>query len=197
MDRRIFLKSLMAGGAAVTPAIPALASDFLRPADAIASVLLICQNGSPAAQALGAAIATALRQTGKNEVERIDYSATQLREPARIDAALARGRQRQIVGVMDDASALIFHEIAATRGNGSLLQTQHCLATEGVRHHCRMTGLDDAIAWRAPVARWEMSLAQLYADILTGQAPQGFDITSPKAAHYRMHASLVSFVLKA
>lgn len=197
MDRRFFLKSLLAGSAAATPAIPVLASDFLRHADAAKSTLLVCQNDSPAAQTLGAAIVIALRQAGKSEVERIDYSATQLREPARIDAALARGRQRHIVGVMDDASALIFHEIAATRGNGSLLQTQHCLAADGVRHHCRMTGLDDALAWSAPAARWETSLARLYADVLTGQAPQGFDVASPKAAHGSMRASLVSFVLKA
>lgn len=197
MDRRFFLKSLMAGSAVATPAIPVLASDFLRHADATKPTLLVCQNDFPAAQTLGAAIATALRQAGKSEVERIDYSATQLRQPARIDAALARETQRHIVGVMDDASALIFHEIAATRGNGCLLQTQHCLTADGARHHCRMTGLDDAMAWSTPVARWEMSLAQLYADILTGQAPRVFDIASPKAAYGSMHASLVSFVLKA
>lgn len=197
MERRDFLKALIAGSAVATPSIPALAGDLLAAPNKAMPTLLVCQSDFPGAPPLGAAIAAALHRAGGTNVASIARPGQQLCLPAQIDALLAQGRQGRIVGIMDDATAVVFQEIAAARGSGYLLQTQHRFAADGVRHHCRLTGLAEAIAWSAPLDGGEAQLAQLYADILTGQPPGNIGSHWPMATDSTVHTSLVSFVLKA
>lgn len=197
MERRNFLKALIAGSAVAAPSIPAMAGDLLAAPDQAMPTLLVCQSDSPNAAALGAAIADALRLAGNGSVTSVDRSGRQLCQPAQIDAVLTRGQQGRIVGIMDDASAVIFQAVAAARGNAHLLQTQHGFAADSVRHHCRLSGLADAIAWSAPLDSAAAQLARLYADILTGQPPRNLDGHWPMATAGSVHTSLVSFVLKA
>lgn len=200
MDRRFFLKSLLAGSAVASPVLPALASGLPDSADAAAPALLVIQSDASAALGLGAALAAALHQTGQRRIARRELTGRALREPAHIDAALADGRQGLIVGVMDDASALLFQEIAARHGQGACLQTQHRFTAGDVRHHCRVTGLNEAIVWRETQEKQGTpgnSLAQLYADILNGQPPRSFGSGRPATAQGGAYASLVSFVIKA
>lgn len=205
MERRIFLKSLLAGGAIAAPALPALAGELLRSPDATTPVLLLSQSDSPPALTLAASIAAGLRKNSHRQISSRHDSGRQLRDPARINAALIQSGQGQgrgqgqglIIGVMDDASALIFQEIAAMHGKGTLLQTQHRFAADGARHHCRLSDLDNALVWNESGAHTGESLAQFYADILDRQPLQGFNNGRPGAAQGSAYTSLVSFVIKA
>lgn len=197
MERRSFLKALVAGSAASVPALPVLAGEPSAALGRTPPILLVCQSDLPAAATLGAALAAALRQAGAPQARRIDLPPGELRTLAGIDAALAEGRPGRIVGLMDDASAVLFQEVAATRGHGTLWQARHGMGDDGVRHCCQPTGLAGALVWRAAPGGWEAPLARLYADLLTGRALQAPGRPHPPAAGHAAHDAMVSFVLKA
>lgn len=190
MERRQFLKAMLANGALAAAPIPALAGEA-----AARPVLLVCQGDAPGAARLAEAIAFCSASAGM-PVERLELSGSELRRPDRIEAVLERAHVARIVGVMDDAAAVIFEALAAARGAAWLLQAQHRVGSAGASHRYRLSGLGQPIAWSESEAAWEGQAARLHAGILAGRLPQRLEIaklaTGPASAH-----SLVSFALAA
>ncbi|BAL25218.1 hypothetical protein [Azoarcus sp. KH32C] len=123
MDRRIFLKGLMGSGA--LGVLPATA--FARPAaEREAEVTVVVQAGLPRAQALAAGM------TDDRGVIPLTVGADELCSYAGVSALLDRVGRTSLIGVMDDAAAVIFQQIAAARGTGLVAHTQHRIGTESL-----------------------------------------------------------------
>lgn len=132
MDRRIFLKGMGAGSAwaatALTPwgawATPAAG---LAGSGARAPVVIVHPLELPQAAALAQATAHALTAAGADSVMRA-VPARALSDAPSIAALLQAWAGARVVGVMDDASAVIVQAMVAGRGAGFLAQRQHRIA---------------------------------------------------------------------
>jgi hypothetical protein len=81
--------------------------------------VLVAQAGLPQATALARGLAAGL---GTRSLE---AGATELGSYAGVSAILDRAGRSRVIGVMDDASALIFQQIATARGARLAMHTQH------------------------------------------------------------------------
>ena len=122
MDRRDFLKGLMGSGA--LGAMPAAALAGVRGVDlrAATPVVIVGQSDLPPAMVLAHSIAGSLDATGLAAV-RLSARGDELVRYAGVAEILDRAGRARLIGVMDDAAALIFQQIAAARGAGWLMQT--------------------------------------------------------------------------
>lgn len=116
MDRRIFLKGVLGGGALGATPLAAMANPgeggVVRRA-----VMVVAQAESPQALALASGLAAELG------VRPVAAGVQQLGSFAGVTALLDKAGRARVVGVMDDASALIFQQIAAARGAGLVMDT--------------------------------------------------------------------------
>ncbi|MCC4115974.1 hypothetical protein LLG90_11500 [Aromatoleum toluclasticum] len=122
MDRRNFLKGMVGSGAlGVAPLVAAAnAGEFGgmgRP------VTVIAQSEAPEAMAIAGGVAADFG------VRPVAASVLQLGSYAGVTALLERAGQGRVIGVMDDASALIFQQIAAARGAGLAMDTHRRVGT--------------------------------------------------------------------
>lgn len=186
MDRRDFLKSVTAGG--VLAGASASAGASILPADS--PVLIVCQSDLPAAVELTGSIAGALRALGAAPAT-VAETGARLRSLSCIDA-LACGGADRIAGVMDDAAAVLFQEVAAARGYGTVARACHRFHVAGVRHHFHRTGMNGALAWSEPASGWHAHIARLYAEVLTGLPPRPIAGT---ASGRGLGTGLASFIL--
>jgi hypothetical protein len=193
MERRDFLKAAMAGGTLAATSLSAVAGQ-LPEADK-APILLVCQSDLPGASDLAAAIGAELHDSNFIQTRRVDRRGGALRIFSQIDAVLAQARPGRIVGVMDDASAVVFQAVAAAQGAAFLLQARHRFVAGGVCHQCQPTGLPSAIAWHESLDRWPAQVARLYADILAGNTVRSVRAEPALTADATAHAGLVSFVI--
>ncbi|NMF88258.1 hypothetical protein [Aromatoleum petrolei] len=122
MDRRIFLKGVLGGGAlGATPL--AVMADFGARDEARRPVMVVAQAESPQALALARGLAA------EQGVRPVAASAQALGSFAGVTALLDRAGRARVVGVMDDASAVIFQQIAAARGAGLVMDTYRRVGT--------------------------------------------------------------------
>lgn len=201
MERRNFLKSLTASGVLAAGPMPLVAGTAAAVESAAGSqaapVVIVCQTGLDGAAALAADIAAELRAAGLSGVFHIDASAGELADVGRIEAILASRVPARIVGVMDNAAAIVFQTVAADRGGVYLIETQHRVSADGTRHHFTHVGLDGAMTWSDRPGGGRPQLAGLYADVLVGRAPAAIRGASTAAVDGGTATALVSFVLKA
>ncbi|HJV28135.1 MAG TPA: hypothetical protein VJ673_20835 [Aromatoleum sp.] len=123
MDRRIFLKGLMGSGA--LGLLPVAA--FARQAGAgEGAVTVVVQADLPRAQALAVGMADA------RGVTPLFVGPDELGSYGAVSALLDRAGRTSLIGVMDDAAAVIFQQIAASRGAGLVAHTQHRIGTESL-----------------------------------------------------------------
>lgn len=115
MDRRIFLKGVVGGGALA--AAPLAARAELVEGGTARAVTVIAQAESGEALAMAHGLAAGLG------VRPVAASVRDLGSYAGVTALLERARGGRVIGVMDDASAVIFQQIAAARGAGLLMDT--------------------------------------------------------------------------
>lgn len=193
MERRDFLKAAMAGGTLAATSLSAAAGQPAEPGKT--PILLVCQSDLPGASALVAAIGAELHDSGVIEAQRVDRRGGELGVLSQIETVLAQGRHGRIVGVMDDASAVVFQAVAAARGAAFLLQARHRFVAGGVCHQCQPTGLPGAIAWRESLDRWPAQVARFYADILAGDSLRSVRAEPTPTADATTQAALVSFVI--
>lgn len=116
MDRRIFLKGVVGGG--VLGAAPLAATAKLAEGaatDRPVTVIAQAESGEALAMAHGLAAGLGVRL--------VAASVRELGSYAGVTALLERARGGRVIGVMDDASAVIFQQIAAARGAGLLMDT--------------------------------------------------------------------------
>ncbi|NMG44272.1 twin-arginine translocation signal domain-containing protein [Aromatoleum toluvorans] len=116
MDRRGFLKGVAGGGA--LGAMPLAAMARLGETGAAGRpAAVIAQADSPQALALARALATGLG------VRPVAAGGCELGSFAGVTGLLDRAGPGRVIGVMDDASAVIFQQIAAARGAGLVMDT--------------------------------------------------------------------------
>lgn len=116
MDRRVFLKGVLGGGALGATPLAAMAN-LGECGTARRAAMVVAQAESPQALALASGLATELG------VRPVAASVQQLGSFAGVTALLDRAGRVRVVGVMDDASAVIFQQIAAARGASLVMDT--------------------------------------------------------------------------
>jgi len=117
MDRRIFLKGVVVGGGVLSAAPLVATAKLAEGSDMLRPVMVIAQEGSGEALAMARGLAAGLG------VRPVAASVRELGSFAGVTALLDRAGQGRVIGVMDDASALIFQQIAAARGAGLVMDT--------------------------------------------------------------------------
>ena len=122
MDRRIFLKGVIGGGALGATPLAAMAG-FSGSGEARRPVMVVAQAESPQALALARGLAA------EQGLRPVAASARALGSFAGVTALLERAGRARVVGVMDDASAVIFQQIAAARGAGLVMDTYRRVGT--------------------------------------------------------------------
>ncbi|QTQ30366.1 hypothetical protein [Aromatoleum bremense] len=200
MERRDFLKGMLGSGALAGAPLGALAA-AAAPADAGTGipVTIVSQVDLPFAAALAGRIAGSLEATGIR-VARLAPHGNELGRFASVMAILDGARNGHLIGVMDDASAVIVQQLAASRGAACAIQTHHRVSAGGVRSCCTVAGLESNLVWSDGVASPADRIGRLYAQAVgRGRAKSGSPAGVAKdafaSASDASAASLVSFVI--
>lgn len=195
MDRREFFRRTGGGLLLGAPlaGLPATAAALASPADTTAPVVVIGQADRSGAVGLAHRLAAALGHGGRPlPVHARDAAA--LRRPDQVDTLLALPRGTRLLGVMDDASAVVFLAMAASRGAHLLAHGHHRLAAQGAtRHACSATGCGEALAWQEPAAHPAAHVERFYLATL-GEATPGARAPGPAAAG--VDETLASFLIR-
>ncbi len=118
MERRSFITSLMAAAAAVASnpqahAAPTRLMDGLAAPGAPATVHILVQAGVPHARALADELARSLASAGIAHTLRSERA---LLDPVRVAALLPRESGAALIGITDEACAVVMQAVAASRG---------------------------------------------------------------------------------
>lgn len=206
MERRDFLGTLAGGvllagapvfvrSAAATPASAASPATTIAPSACGESVLVVHRSDLPGATALAVAIVGSLREAG-TPATMLGRRAEDLASFASIDTVLREANGSRIAGVMDDAGALLFQQLAASQGCTWLVEGQHRFEGADVRHRLHAAGAAPALAWSEPAEGWAPRIARHYAGIVTGRpAPRRIDAGAASANAEANGTGLVSFVI--
>lgn len=195
MDRRNFIKSLLASGVLGSSPLAAQAAGELFRPGATQPVLIIGQSGLPHADQLVARLERVFAAAGIDHA-RESPSGSELTGYAHVAGLLDRIPGHRVIGVMDDAAALIFQELAAARGAACILSTHHRFAVQEVRHCCSPAGLEGNIVWSDSLPDHAERVGRLYAGALGARNPGEHGL--PPAAERQEDgtpASLVSFLI--
>lgn len=196
MDRRNFIKSLLASGILGSGPLAAQAAEKLFKADAARPVLIVGQSGLPHADALVAGLAQVFAAAGINCL-RTASSASELKALPYLTAILDRMPGDRVIGVMDDASGMIFQELAAARGAVCSLSTHHRFGGQEVRHCCTAAALDGNIVWSDSLPDHDGRIARLYAGTLGARTTASRAAPVSPDRPYGTPGSLVSFLITA
>ena len=199
MDRRNLIKALMAGGVwGVTPFSSWAATSRLA-LDTTARVMIVGQTHLPYAAELATSMVHTFKVAGISNV-RVNARGDELTSFSGVSAILDQAPNSRLIGVMDDAAALIFQELAASRGAAYVIQTHHRIQDQGVRHCCTSAGLDASSVWSGSIDTQASQISRLYAQTLIGRrlvVGSGEQAMSrgPAAMRHAASASLVSFLI--
>ena len=161
MDRRDFVKGLMGSGAlGVVPLATFAGVPHGDPRDAM-PVVVVSQSDVPPAAALARSIAGSLDAAGAAALH-VAARGDDLGSSAGVSAILDRAGRARVVGVMDDAAALVFQHIAAARGAGWLMRGHHRIAGDTARHCCNVAGMETDVVWADASAAHVQRIARLY-----------------------------------
>lgn len=197
MERRDFLKGVVAGGALAGVPLGAFAAAATR-ADggAVVPVTIVSQAELPFAAALAGRIAGSLDAAGVRVALRASHG-DELGRFAGVMAILDGARNGRLIGVMDDACAVIVQQLAASRGAACVVQTHHRLSGGDVRHCCTVAGLESNLVWSGGAGD---RIWRLYAQAAGGGrarsgGPAGVARDAFASANHASTASLMSFVI--
>ena len=199
MDRRNFIKSLLASGVLGSSPLAAQAANELFTSGAAQPVLIVGQSGLPHADELVARLERVFAAAGIDYVQ-ARASGSELTGYSHVVALLDRIAGHRVIGVMDDAAALIFQELAAARGAACVINTHHRFAAQEVRHCCTSAALDGSIVWQDSLADHAERIGRLYAGAIGGResaAVRGAQVTGEDLAMTAdaTPGSLVSFLI--
>lgn len=195
MDRRNFIKTLMASGVLGASPLASQAASELFASGKAQPVMIVGQSGLPHAAHLVARLEQMFTAADIQHVL-VTASASQLTNYSHVSALLDRVPGKRVIGVMDDAAALIFQQLAAARGAACTLSTHHRFTGQEVRHCCTSAGLEGDIVWSDSLPSHADRISRLYAGSLGGQVPAAGRVTgvATGAADARP-GSLVSFFI--
>lgn len=201
MERRKFVKAVMAGGVlGASPLASRAASELFSP-HRTQPVMIVSQAGLPQATALVAQLKQELVAAGMEHAQAA-LTASELGTFERVTALLGQVSGKRLIGVMDDAAAVIFQEIAAARAATCVVSTHHRFTFHEVRHCCTSAGFGTRIAWSDSLSAHAQRVGRLYVGLVGGQ-PFAADPGSQIGAALRVEsldgapASLVSFLVHA
>lgn len=193
MDRRNFIKSLLASGVLGSSPLTSKAASELFESGMAQPVTIVGQSGLPHAAELVARLQQVLAAAGI-EHARAEASGSELTEYSHVVALLDRVPGSRVIGVMDDAAALIFQELAAARGATCVINTHHRFAGLEVRHCCTSAGREASIVWSDSLPDHAERIGRLYAGTIVGQEPAvGREV--PAGPVDGTPGSLVSFLI--
>lgn len=193
MDRRNFIKSLLASGVLGSSPLAARAASELFASGTAQPVTIIGQSGLPHAADLVAGLKQVLASAGI-EHHHAEAAGIELIEYSQVAALLDRVPGRRLIGVMDDAAALIFQELAMARGAACVVATHHRFGGAQVRHCCSPAGQADGMVWSDRLPDHAGRIGRLYAGALGAADPGGSGATAT-AIPDDAPASLVSFLI--
>lgn len=195
MDRREFFRRTGGGILLGAPlaGLPAAAAAMTSPDRAMTQLVVLGQADRAGAISLAQRLAAAFGGGGRPlPVQARDAAA--LRRPDQVDALLALPRGARLLGVMDDASAVVFVAMAASRGAHLLAHGHHRLDAQGTtRHACSATACGEALAWRETASHPATHVENFYLATL-GEAATGARAPSPAAAG--TGEALASFLIR-
>jgi len=195
MDRREFFRRTGGGILLGAPlaGLPAAAAAMTSPDRAMTQLVVLGQADRAGAISLAQRLAAAFGSGGRPlPVQARDAAA--LRRPDQVDALLALPRGARLLGVMDDASAVVFLAMAASRGAHLLAHGHHRLDAQGTtRHACSATACGEALAWRETASHPATHVENFYLATL-GEAATGARAPSPAAAG--TGEALASFLIR-
>lgn len=169
MDRRNFIKSLMASGVlGASPLASQAASELFNPG-AAQPVLIVGQSGLPHVAELVAGLGQVFATAGIRQLQ-VTASGSELTQFGYVSALLDRVPGGRAIGVMDDAAGVIFQELAAARGAACVLSAHHRFGDQQVRHCCTSAGLESSIVWSDALPNHAERISRLYAGTLGGPA---------------------------
>lgn len=189
MERRNFIHMLVAGGVLSAAPLTASASGHRLTAKTAQTVTVMSQSGLAQASNLLAQLDQVLGAAGV-ATQQVQVSEATLLDFAHVSDLLAQQAGRPLIGVMDDARALLFLEIATARGLACLRSTHHRYSPQLARHCCTADSLGLASAATTPAHTPAQQIGHLYAH--TVQTP-----ADPHPLARRPSASLVSFLIQA
>ncbi|HRP98119.1 MAG TPA: hypothetical protein PL143_17920 [Rhodocyclaceae bacterium] len=197
MNRREFIRRTGGGAilamplASVAPA--ALAALHARSDAEAAPLVLVAPADLPTATALAQRLAAALRAAGlPATLQHPDGNA--LRRHDGLSALFAQPAGTRLLGIMDDAAAVIVQAVAGSRGARMLAHGEHRGAAGTIRHCCSATTHDAAIRWREAAHGPQPHLERFYLAALGVGLPAGGPPTA--AAAGVPPGSLASFLLQ-
>ena len=197
MDRRNFIKSLLASGVLGSSPLAAQAASELFAPRAAQPVMIVGQSGLPHVDELVARLKQVFAAAGIEHVH-AEATGSELAGYSHVVALLERIPGKRVIGVMDDAAALIFQELAAARGAACVINTHHRFAAQEVRHCCTSAGLDGSIVWSDSLPDHAERISRLYAATSGGQEPAAGRVAGrevPALVADGTPASLVSFLI--
>jgi hypothetical protein len=198
MNRRNFIKSLLASGVLGSSPLAAQAASALFASGATQPVMIIGQSGLPHADELVARLERVFAAAGIDYV-RETASGSELTGYSYFSDLFERIPGSRVVGVMDDAAAMVFQELAAARGAACALSTHHRFTGQEVRHCCTPAGLDGSIVWSDSLPDHAERIGRLYAGTIAGREPAGSFRAQPESGDPVRAAgtpgSLVSFLI--
>jgi len=118
MDRRNFIKTLMASGVLGSSPLAAQAASELFTPGAALPTMIVGQSDLPHADHLVARLRQVLVAAGIEHLH-AEAAGSELVEYSHVAALLDSVPGKRVIGVMDDAAALIFQQLAAARGAAS------------------------------------------------------------------------------
>jgi hypothetical protein len=165
MNRRNFIKSLMAGGALSSSPFAAHAAGDLLAGTGRQPLTLLVQADLAAARELSNHLSAMFTTVGMPH-RNATATGDQLRDISALTNQLRRGDGSYLLGVMDTASAVICEELAAAHGAAVMARVNHRLGASETYHYCMAPGLAADLSWAENAEQRFARSAHLYAGLL-------------------------------
>lgn len=193
MNRRNFIKSLIAGGALSSSSFAVHAAGDLLAGTGRKPLTLLVQADLATARELASQLSAMFATVGMPH-RNATATGDQLRDISALTDRLRRGNGGYLLGVMDTASAVICEELAAAHGAVMVARVNHRLGARETHHYCMAPGLAVDLSWTEKAEQRFARSAHLYASLMgCGDiaVPSGFASDIPAVPTH-----LVSFLIE-
>ncbi|WP_159051714.1 hypothetical protein [Thauera aromatica] len=193
MNRREFLRR--AGGGASLAALSTSALSFQPSNTAIerTQLVLVGQGDLPVAVSLTHRLEQAFHAAGLRTTVLLP-GRSELRHIGKLEALLDHPAGTPLLGIMDDAAAVIFQAVTGSRGAHSLASAHHRSSTATTRHCCSATGYPQPIAWHGAGDGQAQHVEQFYLAALGEHAT--IRPTAATTATTATEGALASFLIR-
>lgn len=195
MDRREFVKAALIGTTISSSGWAACAADGRRNS-AIGHAAIVTQRGAPHALELAERLRFGLACAG---IEPVTWGERVLHDYTDISELLSHRSGTWLIGITQDAPAVLTQAIAATQGGTCMLHVQHRIESDTVRHRCTTPIATEVISWSERRSHQASHLGSLYAGMLGANPLSKHTLDRALYEHATAtgaSASLVSFLIR-